>query len=143
MTKLQIDYRLRGEGNLRAAAREVHDLTHMSPSDITSPRRLGSPMARTQNTVGLVEVEMPDGSRVVYGSASGGRLSPIQKRAFQEYGVRIVGGTGHAEQNLAAALPKGSKVVRWGISWGGTQNPNPCDDVCSPIVRRLGGVVER
>ena len=95
------------------------------------------------STVGLVEIELPDGSRRVLGSGSGDNLSPIQKRALEQLGIQVVNGPGHAEQNLAGALPPGSKVIRWGIAWAGGQRPDPCDDKCAPIVKNLGGVIER
>ena len=93
------------------------------------------------STVALAEVELPGGSRVVFGSGS--RLNPIQRRALYELGVQVVNGPGHAEQNIAGALPSGSKVIRWGISWAGGQSPNPCTGICMPIVQNLGGVIER
>ncbi len=144
LPRSDIDYRLQPGGALRDTARSVHDLAHMSPSDIRTTRRLGSPMARTNRTVALVELRVPgeDGS-AVYASGSGGRLSPVQRGALEELGITIIGGIGHAEQNLSAAIPDGAEVLRWGISWGGTQNPNPCTGLCEPIVNRLGGVIER
>jgi RHS repeat-associated protein len=139
----KIDYRLRSSGALRDAAREVHDLARMSPSDIKSSRKLKSSFSRTQTTVALAEVRLPNGNVEVWGSGSGNSLNPIQKRALEDMGVRVIPGEGHSEQNIAAALPDGSKVIRWGISWGGQQSPDPCEGLCLPIVGWLGGVIER
>lgn len=136
-----IDYRLQPRGALRSAAREVHDLADMYPSDVKTAKGLKSPRGRTQTTVALSEVELADTCRVVYGAASGGNLSPRQKRALSEYKVRIVGGKGHAEMNIRDKLPTQSHVIRWGISWAANQRPDPCSE-CAPELKRLGGVIE-
>lgn len=118
-----IDHRLQASGALRAAAREIHDVADLYPSDIKSPRRQKSPIGRTQSTVALAEVVLADSCRAVYGAASGGRLSPRQKQAMREYNVRIVGGKDHAEMNILTQRPKTSRVLRWGISWARNNGP--------------------
>ncbi len=134
-----VDYRLRGPGDLRDGARAIHDLAPMFPSDVKS----GRDATRTQRstTVALAEVQLLNGSRVVYGSVSGGNESSVQRRDMVQHGITVVGGKEHAEVNIANALPQGATVIRWGISWGGQQQGVPCSN-CSPIVKKLGGKIE-
>ena len=61
---------------------------------------------------------------------------------MREYNVRIVGGKDHAEMNILTQRPKTSRVLRWGISWGSQQRPDPCEEKCAPNVKAAGGVVE-
>jgi hypothetical protein len=127
-------------GALRDAAREIHDLSPLTRSDVISGT--ASTRARTSTTVAIAEVERADQCRIFIGAGLGRRgLRPGQRRAMVEYGITIARGRLHAELNIRDNLPPGSRVIRWGISWAGNQRPEPCAE-CEPEVRRLGGRIE-
>jgi RHS repeat-associated protein len=136
--------RLSEAGALRQAAVEVHNLAQTGASRIPV----------NQSTVAVVEATLPDGTRQVFASGSGGYLRPAQVERLVELGVpreNIFSGAeyykgfsaeeNHAERVILRNLPEGATVNRWGISWGGQQRPIPCD-VCEPFVNQAGGIVE-
>ena len=136
-------------GALRNAAVEVHNLA------ATATSRIGV----NQSTVSIVEATLLNGTRQLFASGSGARLTPAQVNRLVELGVprenifsgaasRLTGATAeetrllnHAERVILRNLPEGATVNRWGISWGGQQRAIPCD-VCEPFVNQAGGVVE-
>jgi hypothetical protein len=59
--------------------------------------------------------------------------------AYDRRGNRMIQ---YAEQNIAKALPKGSVVKRWGISWATSQKAIPCPDSCAPMLDSIGGIIE-
>jgi hypothetical protein len=116
-------------GALRRTAVEVHNLQR-------------SDYAIRQSTVALADVQCPDGSREVWASGSGMSLSNLQIAKLGEFKTRILHGYNHAEMNIIGNLAAGATVVRWGISWGGTQRPDPCPE-CRPHVTRGNPTIER
>ena len=131
-------------GALRNAAVEVHNLAG------TATSRIGV----NQSTVAIVEATLPNGSRQLFASGSGGYLRPAQVQRLVELGVpreNIFSGArfskgftaaeNHAERVILRNLPEGATVNRWGISWGGQQRAVPCN-VCEPFVNQAGGVLE-
>ncbi|MGH3805287.1 MAG: hypothetical protein ACRDRU_01300, partial [Pseudonocardiaceae bacterium] len=128
-------------GALAQTARSIHDLAPTNHPSFSRPRLGDDQIARTQSTIALAEVKLPSGRREIWGSAGGRQLDPHQRAELERLGIRIISGNKHGELNIIEALPEGSSVNRWGISWGGGQRGIPCTE-CAPEVRRVGGILE-
>jgi hypothetical protein len=109
---------LMAPGALRQTAVQVHSLV--------------TGITRNQTTVSLAEVRC-NGQMEIWASGSSGNLTAGQIAALAVLGIRIVGGSSHAERNIINRVRPGATIVRWGISWGGSQSHSPCP-VCLPIV---------
>jgi hypothetical protein len=122
-------------GALRAAAIEVHELAKLEA-------KAGQRAIRfNMSTIALAEMQLPNGVRQIFASASAGRISDAQRALLIRLGVsegNIIRGAGHAEENIINALP-GATQLRWGIASASKNSPLPCKERCAPIVR---GIIE-
>jgi hypothetical protein len=108
-------------------------------------------MIRWRNSTVAIAVGQLNGRLELFVSGNGGKLTSLQEDLFVEYGVAkeyiyrgkefrvtILNYDGksidrnatkfanHAERVIIRNIPEGTKVLYWGVSWGGRQRNASC-----------------